>query len=66
MILFAEDASLGSPIQLVFAVDPTINIFRVRWFLFRFAWLNIRGVLLVLNTFHSRTSVSKHGVLIHF
>ena len=34
MILFAEDASLGSPIQLVFAVDPTINIFCVRWFFF--------------------------------
>ena len=32
MILFAEDASLGSPIQPVFAVDPTINIFCVRWF----------------------------------
>ena len=31
MILFAEDASLGSPIQLVFAVDPRINIICVRW-----------------------------------
>ena len=28
MILFAEDASLGSPMQPVFAVDPTINMDR--------------------------------------
>ena len=67
MILFAEDASLGSPIQLVFAVDPTINMDAIRgyditdvasFFLFTVRGLDAAKLLQGADGKSSRISVS--------